>query len=169
MNNDDKGWIGVDLDGTLAEFRDGDWKDIIDIGEPIMPMVERVKEWLAAGEEVRIFTARAQPMFGVRDEAAIAQFRLALYTWTLEHVGQALEATATKDFRMKQLWDDRAIQVEPNTGRAIEEAGTPCPLCSVPMLGSCQRVEGVVDAHLRCFGCGAVFVKTSVEGGELLN
>ena len=50
------GWIGVDLDGTLAhydEFRGDDY-----VGEPIEPMVERVKQWLDEGKDVRIFTAR---------------------------------------------------------------------------------------------------------------
>lgn len=34
-----KGWIGVDLDGTLAEY-DG-WKGPDEIGAPVEPMVER--------------------------------------------------------------------------------------------------------------------------------
>ena len=53
------GWIGVDLDGTLARY-DG-WKGPEHIGEPLMPMVERVKAWLAEGREVRIMTARVSP------------------------------------------------------------------------------------------------------------
>lgn len=52
-----KGWIGVDLDGTLAHY-DG-WKGPEHIGAPIPAMVERVKAWLAEGKEVRISTARA--------------------------------------------------------------------------------------------------------------
>ncbi len=50
------GWIGVDLDGTLAQY-DG-WKGPDNIGDPIPLMVGRVKEWLEAGHEVRVFTAR---------------------------------------------------------------------------------------------------------------
>ncbi|MEI8285241.1 MAG: hypothetical protein WCG52_09650, partial [bacterium] len=60
------GWIGVDLDGTLAEFIG----DMSFIGEPIMPMLNRVKTWLANGREVRIFTARAA------DEDSYEQIRL---------------------------------------------------------------------------------------------
>ena len=48
------GWIGVDLDGTLAKY--GIWDG--SIGEPIPLMVERVKIWIALGVEVKIFTAR---------------------------------------------------------------------------------------------------------------
>lgn len=54
------GWIGVDLDGTLAHY-DG-WKGADHIGAPVPAMVERVKAWLANGREVRIFTARISPM-----------------------------------------------------------------------------------------------------------
>lgn len=51
-----KGWVGVDLDGTLAhydEFRGDDH-----VGEPIEPMVRRVRKMLDEGKDVRIFTAR---------------------------------------------------------------------------------------------------------------
>ena len=34
-------WIGVDLDGTLAEYHD--WIGIHHIGRPITPMIERVQ------------------------------------------------------------------------------------------------------------------------------
>src|SRR5690349_18780615 len=50
------GWIGVDLDGTLAEYHG--WKGVEHIGPPIPEMVARVKQWLAEGRDVRIFTAR---------------------------------------------------------------------------------------------------------------
>ena len=38
------GWIGVDLDGTLAHY-DG-WKGIEHVGPPIPAMLARVKYWL---------------------------------------------------------------------------------------------------------------------------
>ena len=50
------GWIGVDLDGTLAEY--GGWKGPDHIGPPVPKMLERVKSWIAEGRDVRIFTAR---------------------------------------------------------------------------------------------------------------
>jgi hypothetical protein len=52
-----EGWIGVDLDGTLAHY--SEWKGPDSIGEPVPLMLARVKEWLAKGLEVRIVTARA--------------------------------------------------------------------------------------------------------------
>src|SRR4051812_46364736 len=119
-----RGWIGVDLDGTLALY---DSKDGIGtIGQPIEPMVKRVTEWLSKGIEVRIFTARVAAQGEtngdeVLDSAAFADTqREMIRDWTLRHVGMALEATATKDFRMMQLWDDRAVQVLSNLGIAVE-------------------------------------------------
>ena len=50
------GWIGVDLDGTLAYY--DQWRGALHIGEPIPVMLERVKRWLDEGKDVRIFTAR---------------------------------------------------------------------------------------------------------------
>ena len=54
-----RGWIGVDLDGTLAEYNG--WQGPANIGAPIPAMVERVKAWLEEGRDVRIFTARVGP------------------------------------------------------------------------------------------------------------
>ena len=42
------GWIGVDLDGTLAHYEG--WKGIEHIGAPVPAMLERVKNWLAEGK-----------------------------------------------------------------------------------------------------------------------
>jgi len=106
-------WIGVDLDGTLA-FYDG-WKGIDDIGEPIPAMVHRVREWLARGIKVKVFTARIAVSNQVQRELAI----LAIKTWTKAHLGASLEVTNVKDLDMVELWDDRAVQVEANTGRLI--------------------------------------------------
>jgi hypothetical protein len=106
-----RGWIGVDLDGTLALY-DG-WKGIEHIGEPVPKMLERVKKWLAEGKVVKIFTARAF----ARDPKA----DLAIQNWCLKHVGQILPITCVKDFSMIELWDDRAKQVVPNTGETIED------------------------------------------------
>lgn len=111
------GWIGVDLDGTLAEY--DTWQGLTHIGKPIPAMVERVKAWLKAGYEVRIFTAR---MSAGKDERGMDSFhfRAALRLW-LKAAGlpQDLVATNVKDFQMVELWDDRAVSVEPNTGVAI--------------------------------------------------
>ncbi len=105
------GWIAVDLDGTLAHYEG--WQGEDHIGAPIPVMVERVKRWLAEGYEVRIFTAR---MF--RESSRESRERL-IKAWTLEHIGVELQPTCIKDFDMIELWDDRAVQVVPNTGELL--------------------------------------------------
>ena len=54
------GWIGVDLDGTVALY--DKWVHHTHIGNPIEAMVKRIKNWRAQGHEVRIFTARVYPL-----------------------------------------------------------------------------------------------------------
>lgn len=44
MNNENLGWIGVDLDGTLAVYKG--WNGPEHIGEPIPIMIDRVKLWI---------------------------------------------------------------------------------------------------------------------------
>jgi len=106
-------WIGVDLDGTLAEYTPGNYHAGV-IGKPLAPMVERVKAWLGAGLTVKIFTARVGP--GTPPHMLQA-FTEAIEPWCIEHIGQPLEVTATKDYLMTELWDDRAVGVEFNTGK----------------------------------------------------
>jgi hypothetical protein len=118
------GWIGVDLDGTLAVY-DG-WRGADHIGEPVPAMLARVKAWLAEGRDVRIFTARVWkpseliPEFQARAREADAA-RDAIVRWCQQHVGRPLAVTCMKDYSMIELWDDRAVQVIPNTGVALQE------------------------------------------------
>lgn len=98
-----KDWIGVDLDGTLARY--DRWMGG-HIGEPIQPMLERVKGWLAQGLTVKIFTARAADPRNIPG----------VHAWVLEHVGSFLEVTNIKDQHMVELWDDVAVRVIKNRG-----------------------------------------------------
>ena len=116
------GWIGVDLDGTLAQY-DG-WVSASHIGEPVPLMVERVVGWLARGRDVRIFTARVSvpdvPLIGTGTRVAeAAMARTAIEAWCEKHIGKKLPVTCCKDYGMVELWDDRAVQVEMNTGRVL--------------------------------------------------
>lgn len=116
------GWIGVDLDGTLAHY-DG-WRGIDHIGEPVPAMIERVRRWLSEGREVRIFTARVcENRQGDELDGSAMAARLYIEEWLTDHGllrpdGKPLAVTNLKDYAMDELWDDRAVQVEPNTGRA---------------------------------------------------
>jgi hypothetical protein len=134
------GWIGVDFDGTLATY--GRWAGPTQLGDPIAPMVDRVKRWLAEGREVRIFTARVavpevtpeylerlalharaagkedfDPVAHVAEwTGSVAAIRTAIESWCERHIGQKLAVTCMKDFGMVELWDDRAIHVRMNVG-----------------------------------------------------
>lgn len=123
-------WIGVDLDGTLAIYDE----HTRSVGGPVKEMVARVKLWLAAGREVRIFTARAYPLpcikvedeiehlVGANDHEALAIEQVKMIrAWCLEHLGHILPVTCSKDYGMLELWDDRAVRVEPNTGRLLSQ------------------------------------------------
>lgn len=121
------GWIGVDLDGTLAYY--DKWRGPEHIGEPIPKMVERVLHWMQHGPEVRIMTARVSPGKGDEDVC-----RAAIEKWLEKHVYARLPAsfvdapvpfpflklTHEKDYKMIELWDDRCVQVIPNTGERAD-------------------------------------------------
>lgn len=122
------GWIGVDLDGTLAIY-DG-WKGVDHIGDPIPRMVDRVRTWLAAGREVKIFTARAAHDYADREQAIAA-----VRSWCLVQFGRELEVTCEKDGRMAELWDDRAVGLITNTGLCV--GGTEARRISRESLAEC--------------------------------
>lgn len=118
------GWIGVDLDGTLAQY-DG-WRGENHIGEPVPLMAWRVRNWLADGRVVKIFTARVSreaywlgPV-GIPEPMTPSEARVAVEAWSLKHFGVRLPVVCRKDYQMVELWDDRAVQVEPNTGRRMD-------------------------------------------------
>lgn len=113
-----KGWFGFDLDGTTAVYEG--WKGPGHIGNPIPRTVERIKRLLSAGQTVKIVTARVCSKQTSEDRELA---HIAIRAWTKEHIGQELEATAEKDWDMIELYDDRAIQVELNTGKLIIEEG----------------------------------------------
>lgn len=106
-----KKWIGVDFDGTLAEYKG--YANIKQPGAPIKPMVNRVKTWLEQGIPVKIFTAR---VCSLQSKEEIEAQRTLIETWCEEHIGQKLEITNEKDFFMTELWDNRAVGVIENRG-----------------------------------------------------
>lgn len=99
------GWIGVDLDGTLAQY--DHYRGDAHVGAPIPAMVQRVRAWIDEGRDVRLFTAR-KPHPAIRK-------------WMQQHLGKVLPITHTKDYHMQLLIDDRAIGVQRNTGKLDTE------------------------------------------------
>lgn len=107
------GWVAFDLDSTIAMYppKKGDGS----IGQPIMPMIDLIKRLRKAGVEVRIFTARV----GLATAAEKAKATKEIQAFCLSCIGESLPVTAMKDHLMIALFDDRAVQVESNTGKIL--------------------------------------------------
>ncbi len=101
--------ILVDLDGTLARYTG--WQGPDHIGEPIPLMQERVMKWIAAGKTVKIFTARAS----APEQIPVVK------EWLLKHGFGDLDVSNVKGFDAVEIWDDRAVTVEKNTGRILTQ------------------------------------------------
>lgn len=129
-------WYGFDLDGTLAEYHG--WKGIEHIGKPIKPMCDLAKRLHAEGKLVKIVTARVAPepvrvdgVPPIMQERLVSVFDSGQNDWVLKyahtfveewcekHLGFVPEVTHKKDPLMLWLFDDRTVQVEPNTGRIL--------------------------------------------------
>jgi hypothetical protein len=106
-----KGYIGVDFDGTLATYEKYEGPNVL--GEPIEKMVNRVKRWLSDGKNVKIFTARVAPDHPLAEQV---QAEEAIKEWCKKHIGQELSVTCIKYSSMYEFWDDKAVGVEKNTG-----------------------------------------------------
>ena len=103
-----KGTVLVDLDRTLSFAREQEPRT--HIGPPEPAMVARIKDDLAAGKKVKIFTARVanDPTGKVRE---------AIQAWSRKHLGAALEVTDKKLPGTGEILDDKAEHVRSNTGR----------------------------------------------------
>jgi len=138
------GWIGVDFDGTLATY--DNWVGWNVFGEPLPRMVNRIRGWLKEGKEVRIVTARiglplsdrkGVPKYEASNgklwrgyvckiteaEYTSADMQHAIQDWCEMHVKEGWRPIVQcyKDYAMVELWDDRAVQVIPNTGYTLAE------------------------------------------------
>ena len=111
------GWIGVDLDGTWAEYHG--WQGPEHIGPAVPSMTKRIQAWIAAGIEVRVFTARVSHDGTERRKQDAIKARIHIDLWVQEQLGFPLEITNEKDYGMLELYDDRCVQVEENTGKLI--------------------------------------------------
>lgn len=123
MNNDfdpNEKWVGMDLDSTLMYHEDEQGHEF---GEPILKMADIVHGYLRLGIAVRIFTARAYPW----ESSTVARFKqehyetdiLPIKAWCKKVFGVELPVTCMKTPHMIELYDDRAIAVEKNTGEII--------------------------------------------------
>lgn len=116
-----EGWIGVDLDGTIANHTT--WKGPEFIGDPIPDMITRVKLWLKLGIEVRILTARISQESCTANNMTPKQMTEIIQDWCEEHIGARLNVVSEKDQFMLFFCDDSAVQVIKNTGKPLSNAG----------------------------------------------
>lgn len=118
-----RAWIGVDLDGTLAEYHG--WEQWDKIGAVIPRMRDRIVQWLAEGKQVKIFTARVayeeDTCYVSRCTFRRADMVRIIQDWLEANALPRLAVTHEKDFQMAELWDDRCVQVVPNTGMTLAE------------------------------------------------
>lgn len=118
----------VDLDKTLARYNDR-WLEGGAIGEPLQPMVDRIKGWRMNGHSVWIFTSRVCPVpveavdAGTPEDLAkfVADQEARIKAWCQEHLGEELPVTSQKLPIFDEIWDDRARHVLPNTGCLIPQ------------------------------------------------
>ena len=108
----------VDLDRTLAHF--DEWKGATHIGEPVPEMLKKVKNWLANGDKVTIFTARISPDSRYTRLEDVEAATKAVKAYCVKHLGQELEVTCQKTM-FDTLYDDKAEHIDINTGLTREE------------------------------------------------
>jgi hypothetical protein len=109
-------WVGVDFDGTLArDDAEGHFQPPYPLGEPIPEMIAMVQSLLQAGVTVKVFSARAS------EPASVP----IIQAWVEKHGLGRLEVTNQKDYDLIRFYDDRAIQVLPNQGKAVRALAQP--------------------------------------------
>ncbi len=114
MNKEKEIHIALDFDKTLA-YHESVW-GISRVGEPILPMVKKVKKWLAKGYKVTIFSARMSHDYYVLAE------QIKFIKDFLKKAGLPdLPKTATKRAEFTHYIDDRAYHVKRNEGIISDE------------------------------------------------
>ena len=115
-------WYGFDFDRSLAYHGPQD-KDIkkgynLGVGAPIDIIVERLKEYLAAGKNCKIFTARVAPHPDV-ENFNMADRSEQLRDWCEAQGLPRLDVVCIKDAYMEEIWDDKSVSIKPNEGRVF--------------------------------------------------
>lgn len=120
-----KAWVGFDFDGTLAEYHGFSREGAL--GRPIPATVKLLQKHFYEGDRVKIFSARVTTDTENPDDAEMWRGRIE--DWCHQHLGFAPEVTNVKDHHCRMLYDDRAVQVEINTGRIL---GDPSLIKPIP-------------------------------------
>lgn len=169
MSETNKGTLAVDLDRTLAKSQEP--FNVFTIGEPVTEILQAVKDQIANGRRVIIFTARA-----ASNEPGVMRI---IREWLTRHGLGDLKITCQKTPDITEFWDDRAKPVTPNEGftekeamqmvrktRMVEQYDDHCPHCDHkfhekgyprPDHGQAER-EGIdiMEADELCPNCGGI-------------
>lgn len=115
-----RGWIGFDIDATLAEY--SGWIGFSRIGGPVPTMVDLLVDYVNNGWEVRIFTGRVAPDPD-SDDIPVEERRKLIREWLNKNVVPLLpedypeiKITHEKDKSLFYMYDDRAGGVVPSKG-----------------------------------------------------
>ncbi len=113
-----KGWIGFDLDGTLAMNYNGIFNPK-EIGSPIPSMIALLRKYIEEGKEVKIFTARVSTNGTIHSIYDAVVARHFIHKWCEKNIGRKIDVVSVKDFRMRLLYDDSVIRVKTDTGEIV--------------------------------------------------
>ena len=111
------GWIGIELDGTLAYSDVYSPVAMSEIGAPVTDMVAHVKDLLSQDVDVRIFTSRGSEM----DKLQRAMSDEQIYTWCLTHLGVTLPVTNVMDHMCLHITGARFFRNIRNSGLILQE------------------------------------------------
>ena len=109
-----EGWVGFDLDGTIAQYTTFQGWD--KIGPPVPGFVNLIKKLRALGVQCKILTARASAESRALNDITFEQVEKVIQDWTEKYIGERLPVVTEKGAAMICFFDDSAIQVDKNTG-----------------------------------------------------
>ena len=114
------GWVGFDLDGTIAQYTG--YKGWQHIGEPIPSMINFIKKLRSMGIPCKILTSRAAAESRAVDGLTFEQVEQVVQDWTEKYIGERLPVVSEKGCSMIVLFDDSVVQINKNTGCATAGA-----------------------------------------------
>ena len=109
----EEAYAAFDLDATLAEYLKEDSGNT-PIGHVVIPMYEKIKWYQAHGIKCKLLTARAGFASEVPKIEAWLQYNDQFFPGLAK-----LEISNVKSHKMLVLYDDRAVQIIPNTGMMV--------------------------------------------------
>lgn len=111
-------WIGVYFDGTLAHYEG--WIDDLTFGKPVELMAKRIRLWVGEGKRVKVITSRVAPRpIDHPEQASVVEIRTAIENWCERYIGTRLDVTNWQEPNMVEIWGDRCVPVEKNTGKRL--------------------------------------------------